>query len=49
MPPLEPPTGDGPETLAVRTMSGREPGRVNARLNAIIFVVVLIMCQYFVL
>lgn len=34
MPPLEPPTGEGPGTLAVRRMSGREPGRFIAFWNA---------------
>lgn len=35
VPPAEPPTGDGPEILALRRMSGREPGRLIASLNAV--------------
>ena len=35
MPPLAPPTGEGPDTLAVRIMSGRDPGRDMACLNAV--------------
>ncbi len=35
MPPLDPPTGDGPGTLAVRRMSGRLPGRDIGFWNAV--------------
>jgi len=45
VPPLEPPTGEGPGTLAVRRMSGREPGRFIAFWNAVfcVFVVIVIV------
>ncbi len=41
MPPVEPPTGEGPGTLAVRRMSGLEPGRDIAFWNA-----VLLLCIF---
>lgn len=46
MPPLAPPTGEGPGTLAVRTMSGREPGRVIAFWNAIVFVFFCVLFDF---
>jgi glycopeptide antibiotics resistance protein len=51
VPPEEPPTGDGPEMLDLRRMSGREPGRVMASWNAdlilMVYVYVVVVCVFF--